>query len=131
VGYKVEEGEASCLISPYSQKGMKQETAMQLRLLSHVYVPAEHRRKGHASKLMRKIGKEADESQLTLIVEPKAYDDGELDGEALMAFYKQHGFIELQKEPCLMVRIPIPPMLFNHVKETHSAIQDVYGNAIH
>jgi hypothetical protein len=75
---------------------------------------------------MRQIGKDCDAAQLALIVEPKAYDDGELDGEELIAFYKQFGFIELQKEPYLMVRIPVPPLLFDQIKETHKAVQTIY-----
>jgi GNAT superfamily N-acetyltransferase len=126
VSYEVVVGEASCQISPYTQDGVKADTKQKVRVLSHVYVPKEHRRKGYASKLLDHVGRECDSAQLALIVEPKAYDDGEMDGKDLIAFYKKHGFIELQKDPYLMVRIPVPPMLAMHVKKTHDAVSQIY-----
>jgi ribosomal protein S18 acetylase RimI-like enzyme len=127
---QVTHGEASCMISPFEQKGVKDSLAFKIRVLSHLYVAPEHRKQGHASKLLNKIGREADEAQIALILEPNSYDDGEMTKEQLVAFYRQHGFIELQKEPAhLLVRIPVPPTLYATVKKTRGLIEDVYGNS--
>ena len=107
-------GKASCNLSTFDQGPEKVRNAT--KVLTHLYVEPEHRRQGHASKLLSKLGREADEAMVAILLEPNAYDDGEMTQEQLIAFYKQFGFIELQKEPYLMVRIPVNPMLAMQLK---------------
>lgn len=73
-----------------------------IRYLSHLYVPKEHRQKGYASDLLNTITKQADEAGITLLLEPKAYDDGTYTD--LKPFYVKHGFKVIQKTPTLMMR---------------------------
>jgi GNAT superfamily N-acetyltransferase len=106
-------GKASCNLSPMEQGSAAVRSAT--KIMTHLYVAPEDRNKGYAAKLMRELGKQADDAMTAIILEPNAYDDG-MTTEQLKAFYKRFGFIELQKEPYLMVRIPVNPMLAMHLK---------------
>lgn len=69
-------------------------------------VRATNQRKGHASALLNKVCKEADEDWFTLLVQVKAFDDG-LSPEQLSKFYEKFHFETVQTEPeILMTRSP-------------------------
>lgn len=73
-----------------------------VRDLSHINVPEDKRRQGHATRLLEAICEQADVNQVALLLEVKS--DGEMTNEELKAWYAKHGFLDLQAEPCLMVR---------------------------
>lgn len=112
----IEVGNASCNISAIEQAGVSASILNKCKSLSHVYVPIEFRRKGEATKLLTKITKDADEAQISLLCNPKPDDDTDISLHNLVNFYKRFGFIELQKEPLLMVRVAIPTWFFDKIK---------------
>lgn len=122
--YKV--GEASCDLEPFNEKGFDMNSSV--KWVKNLHVPVEHRRKGLASKLLLQLGKEADQAQVALILECRPYEDG-IDEKSLEALYKRHGFVTIQDEPKLMTRIPVPPMLFEAIKQktTSKIITDIYS----
>jgi hypothetical protein len=123
--YKV--GEASCEIETFNEKGFDMNSSV--KWVKNLQVPIEHRRKGLASQLLKQLGKEADATQIALILECRPFDDSEIDADSLEALYKRHGFIKIQDEPKLMTRIPVPPMLFEQIKQkpTSKIIQNLYS----
>lgn len=75
------------------------------RMVSHVETDPRHRGKGHATHMMRKVCQQADAVGLSLVLEPKPYDDEPMDRNALESFYTRLGFMRIQDDPVLMVRI--------------------------
>lgn len=67
--------------------------------ISRVETAEHHRRKGNATRLMKEICREADESGTVLML----MSDGD---EWLTAWYEKHGFQMIQTEPPLMARPP-------------------------
>jgi predicted GNAT family acetyltransferase len=120
-------GEASCNLSPFEEKGFNQNH--KVKWLTNLYVPEEHRQKGLAKALLSQLGKEADEAQIALIIECRAFEEDSITEDALEAMYKRQGFVVLQKEPKLMIRIPVPPMLFESLKQkqTSRIITNLYN----
>ena len=123
--YKV--GEASCDLEPFNEKGFDMNSSV--KWVKNLHVPIEHRRKGLASKLLLQLGKEADATQVALILECRPYEDESIDTASLENLYKRHGFITIQEKPKLMTRIPVPPMLFDAIKQktTSKIITDIYS----
>jgi predicted GNAT family acetyltransferase len=76
--------------------------------VTSVYVPSEARRFGLATKLMLEVIEEADKAGKVLLVQPKAFDRGGMDGERLAEWYWDLGFIAIQTSPLLMARKPEP-----------------------
>lgn len=122
VPYQV--GAASCNLTPETSKDFD---GFNLQWMTHFSVDEEKRNQGEASKLLKQLGKEADASQTAIILECRGIDDN-IDSDRLEALYKRHGFIKVQDEPKLMLRVPVPPMLFEHLKkkETSRIITDIY-----
>lgn len=121
-------GHATATLMPFDDKRLSKESMARLYFLSHVFVPKEHRRKGAATKLLAQIAKEADEAQIAVLLEPKAFDDEELSGDDLIMFYSRNGYQIIQDEPLLMIRYATPLNLIP--KKTVLAILDRYGNTI-
>jgi hypothetical protein len=63
-------------------------------------------RKGHAKALLRAICSEADADWVTLLLHVEPFNDG-MDIDRLKKFYAGCGFVEIQKDPCLMARSPV------------------------
>lgn len=72
-----------------------------------VHTERESRNKGHASRLLAEVCKEADESRTLLVLAPEPYDDGPLDSSRLQSLYAVHGFGWIQHDPVLMCRDPV------------------------
>lgn len=121
--YKV--GNASCNLTPYTDKGLEEYT---VKWLTDLIVDKDHRNQGEAKKLLSQLGKEADAAQVAIILEARALDD-ETEQDRLESLYKRNGFIEVQKDPKLMLRVPVPPMLFAKLsqKKTSQIITDIYS----
>ena len=100
------EGKASCYFSDMDNQGLSKEAASRLKMLTHLYVSPEDRKQGHATSLLKKLGEEADQANLAILVQPKAYDDGEVGGKELELFYAKNGYTKLQDSPLIMVRYP-------------------------
>ena len=74
-------------------------------LLTRINVPKEHRGKGHATKLLLKILKDADETKTTLALEISPSDG--LNFSQLALWYARHNFKPADKSlPGVMIRIP-------------------------
>lgn len=74
-------------------------------------VRSDNPRKGHATALLHTVCAEADKWWITLMIQPRKFDDG-MDDEKLMPFYERFGFVVFQTEPVmLMVRSPQPPKI--------------------
>ena len=121
--YKVEN--ATCDIEPFNEKGFDHNNSV--KWIKNLYVAPEHRKQGYANKLLQQLGKEADETQIALVLECRPYEDG-ITVDDLEALYKRHGFITIQQEPKLMSRVPVPPMLFESIKKkkTSEIITNLY-----
>lgn len=76
------------------------------RLLSHVEVSPTARGQGHATRMLKRLFTEADQAQLSLVLEPRPFSDGPMDRNLLESWYTRLGFTRFQDEPCLMVRLP-------------------------
>lgn len=123
--YKV--GEATCELEPFNEKGFDMNASV--KWVKNLHVPSEHRKQGHASKLLLQLGKEADAAQVALILECRPYEES-IDQDSLEKLYKRHGFIVIQDDPKLMTRIPVPPTLFADLakkKTSNSIITNIYG----
>lgn len=76
------------------------------------------RKQGYGTQLMQSICRDADIERVVLVLSPKAYDSGpnELD-----KFYGRFGFIQIQRAPVLMARMP---HLFKvNMSQTSQAVQ--------
>jgi len=102
----IQEGYATAELNKYSGNDLKEEEKSNLFVLSNLYVPPEHRRKGHASKLLDKLHERADRNKFAILLNPEAGKDGKLKGIKLVNFYKKNDYVVLQKEPLLMIRYP-------------------------
>ena len=107
-------GHASCNLEPFNEKGFNRNSS--LKWVTNLHVPEEHRKQGLAKALLKQLGKEADEAQISLILECRGYEES-IDENALDRLYRQFGFVEIQAEPKLMLRIPVPPALFESLKQ--------------
>jgi GNAT superfamily N-acetyltransferase len=95
---------ASLKINPFTQPGVPDELCDKLRLITHLHTDKEHRNKGEATALLKQVIKESSEAGISLLVEPRAYEDDGLTTKQLIAFYAKHGFVQIQIKPCIMVR---------------------------
>lgn len=78
-----------------------------IRELACLHTPAAEQGKGHATTLVRKVCKEADASNIVLMIWPKPYgDDQAMNTEQLAQWYERFGFQQIQPEPPLMARMP-------------------------
>lgn len=122
-----EVGKASANLTDFEHPDLPVEVNTRLKLLTHLFVSAEHRQQGHATALLNQLAQEADEAQIAILLQPGIYD-GEMQDKDLIKFYEKHGYATLQDEPHLMVRFP------KHVnlqpKQSTIAILDVYGNSL-
>ena len=84
---------------PVSQRG-------QVRELAAIRVPAESRRQGHASALLRKVCGNADAGQITLILKVEPFDGKPVDTGRLAEFYERFSFVAIQAAPLVMARMP-------------------------
>lgn len=118
-------GAASCNLTPDTSKEL---SGYNLQWLTHLSVEKDKRNQGEASKLLNQLGREADAAQTAIILEARGIDD-DIDKERLMSLYKRNGFVKVQDEPTLMLRVPVPPMLFEQLKkkETSRIITDIYS----
>lgn len=110
--YKV--GYASCKLIPFTEKGMPSKQANAIRWMTDLTVEDKYRRKGLASNLLKQLGKEADQAQIAILVEVRPIENN-ISQEQLEALYKKHGYISVQDEPKLMMRVPVPAMLFEQL----------------
>lgn len=119
-------GEASCYITPCTEKGLEGEN---IKWITNLQVPINKRKQGFAKALLIQLGKEADSAQSALMLEVRPLDDT-ITIDDLENIYKRHGFIKVQDEPRLMLRVPVNPMLFAALakkKTSSSIITNVYG----
>ncbi len=121
--YKV--GAATCNITPCTEKGLESEN---IKWVTDIQVPIDKRKQGLAKQLLIQLGKDSDATQTALMLECRPLDDT-ITVNDLESMYKRHGFIRVQDEPLLMLRVPVPPMLFADIakKKTSSIITNVYG----
>lgn len=98
--------QSSVRISHFRPEGLPPELYDEVRLISHVETQQEHRRKGHASRAMRKLIAEADHERVALLLEVKPFGDEPIDRNALECWYTRLGFARIQDEPCVMLRMP-------------------------
>lgn len=66
------------------------------REVSHLHVPADHRRKHLGTALLNLICQEADANGITLLLTAQPYEEGGPDEDQLIEWYAQFGFQELQ-----------------------------------
>ncbi len=120
--YKI--GNASCNITPCTEKGLEGQN---IKWITDLQVPLEYRKQGEAKNLLIELGKEADATQTALLLECRPLDDT-ITKESLQSIYKRHGFIKIQDEPLLMMRVPVPPLLFSQIakKKTSNIITGIY-----
>ena len=72
-----------------------------------LFVEPAHRNQGMANALMQRICRGADSRCKVLILQPRAYDGGEMSELELAAWYTKMGFEIVQTEPVLlMARAP-------------------------
>ena len=84
---------------------------MQQDFVEILSIRSENPRKGHATALMHIVCAEADHAGKILMLKVGAFDDGMSD-EQLAKWYSRFGFVEVQKEPAmLMARAPQPPKI--------------------
>jgi GNAT superfamily N-acetyltransferase len=100
------EGYATAELNRYSGTDLSEEARKNLFVLSNLFVPEEHRRKGHASNLLDKLHERADRNKFAIMLIPGSFGDGKLKGRKLVNFYKRNDYVVLQKEPLLMIRYP-------------------------
>ena len=103
---EITRGNASVRLNPFVNDELTDDECAKLRYLSHLYVDPEHRRNGQATELIKQVIKEASEAGITLLLEPKPYQDEDISLTDLIKFYAKHGFVRLQKEPLIMVKYP-------------------------
>jgi GNAT superfamily N-acetyltransferase len=108
-------GEATCDLEDFEEKGFNQNS--KVKWLRNLYVPPESRKQGLAHKLLQQLGKEADQAQIALMIECRPYEENSIDYESLEAMYRKNGFVVLQQEPKLMVRIPVPPFILANLQK--------------
>jgi len=77
-----------------------------VREVSSLMVDQAVRGHGHATRMMRDVMSEADAEDLALLVVVEPFDDSPVDAVALRGWYSRMGFVEIQSEPCVMVRMP-------------------------
>lgn len=120
--YKI--GNASCNVTPCTESGLEGEN---IKWITDLQVPLEYRKQGEAKKLLIELGKEADATQTALLLECRPLDNT-ITKESLQSIYKRHGFIKIQDEPLLMMRVPVPPLLFSQIakKKTSDIITGIY-----
>lgn len=76
------------------------------------------RKQGYGTQLMQAICRDADLERVVLVLSPKAYDSGPKE---LEQFYGRFGFIQIQRAPVLMARMP---HLFKvNMSQTSQAVQ--------
>lgn len=121
-----EVGKASANLTDFEHPDLPEEINTKLKFLSHLYVPAKHRKQGHATALMKQLAQEADEAQIAILLQPGIYE-GKMQDKDLIKFYEKHGYATLQDEPHLMVRFPAKPNV--NAKPSAIAILDAYGQA--
>lgn len=121
---KYQVGNASCNLTPETSKEYE---GFNLQWVTHLTVDKCNRGKGEAKALLSKLGREADSSQTGLILEVRGIDD-DIEQERLESLYRQHGFVVIQDSPKLMLRTPVNPLLFEHLKkkETSRIITNIY-----
>ena len=76
---------------------------MQAGMREIIDLMASNPRKGHATKLMRKICDRADRERITLILTAHAFQEGMTD-EQLEKWYSRFGFTKIQDDPVIMAR---------------------------
>lgn len=103
----INEGYATADLSRYSGSDLSEEAKRNLYVLSNLFVPEEHRRKGYANNLLDKLHERADRNKFAIMLHPEG--TGKLKGAKLINFYKRNDYVILQKEPLLMIRYPYEP----------------------
>lgn len=123
--YKV--GKAKCNLIPFTEDGMTDYNKNKLKWVTDLTTDLLSRNTGEASKLLRELGKDADSTQISLILECRATEES-TDEKRLESLYKRNGFVVVQENPKLMLRIPVPPLLFEQLakKKTSQIITSIY-----
>ena len=86
--------------------------------LTSLHVPAESRREGYATELLRTICDEADEAKKLLMVIVRPFSDGVMSQSQLTRMYERFGFVEIQAKPCIMARmVGATPRILNRSME--------------
>ena len=96
--------QASIKVNPFIHPDASDALSDKLRLLTHLHVEKDYRSQGQATALLKQVIKESSEAGLSLVVEPKAYEEDGLTTEQLIKFYAKHGFVQIQLKPVIMVR---------------------------
>ena len=114
-------GYAGCDLEPFEVDGVP---SGKVKMLRNLYVNEQHRRQGYARALLTHIAAKADAEQYAIMLEPRS-DEIELD--VLLSMYAEHGFVELQADPLLLVRFPAEPDINLAPKKTTIAILNAAG----
>lgn len=99
-----------------------------LRVLSHLYTEPDGRNHGDASKLMRMVCAQCDETAITLLIHIAPYSSGGLDKDQLIAWYENNfGFFRLHDD--VYVRLPqgVQPLKRFQVNELAHATEAAIG----
>jgi GNAT superfamily N-acetyltransferase len=120
-------GFSNCKLIPFTEDGMSEHQQNKIRWVTDLTTEEKHRGKGLASDLLKQLGKEADQAQISLLIECRGTEEI-TDEKRLEAFYKRNGFVVVQESPKLMLRIPVPPLLYEQLakKKTSQIITNIY-----
>jgi len=120
-------GYSKCNLIPFTEAGMTERNQNKIKWLTDLTTEEKYRGKGLAKNLLSQLGKEADQAQISLLLECRATEES-IDETRLETLYKRNGFVVVQEEPKLMLRIPVPPLLFEQLakKPASRIITDIY-----
>ena len=77
------------------------------REISSLVTDQASRGHGSASELMREVIMQADHEGMALLVVVAPFDGEPIDADNLRKWYARLGFVEIQHEPCVMVRVAV------------------------
>ena len=101
-----------------------------LRVLSHLFTTPEGRKQGDASKLMRMVCQQCDETAITLLIHVSPFSKGGMDKEQLIAWYENDfGFFALPQADDVFIRLPrgVQPVKKFAVTEVAHATEAAIG----
>jgi GNAT superfamily N-acetyltransferase len=94
-------GAASLTLTPMD--GLAPDEIDRVRVIVKLRTDPAHRRKGHATRLLKEICYEADTTGTVLVIEPAPFEDEPHKVGQLAHFYRRFGFETLQTEPRILM----------------------------
>lgn len=99
----IQHGKATAQLHAWDDARTPKDMAKSMRSLTHLYVDPDHRNKGHASRLLKKLQNRANDEKLIIVAHPYHYES---DTDKLIKFYEANGFKKIQDSPALMALFP-------------------------